>query len=268
MSKSMVRVGLLSLLFLAAAATVWAQSGIRVMSSGGIKYLATPQGKTLYYFALGVKGKPACKGPCAKFWPPFHAASISPPTGLKASDFSTVTRPDGSLQTTYDGWPLYTFAGDRKAGETKGEGFRGTWFVAAVPFYTIALGDSSRAGGTYLVNAQGKTLYYLTKDKADKSICTGGCAKFWPPFDVTKLVLPSALKSSNFTVMTRASGARQVAYKGHPLYYFSGDRARGQLGGLGFRKVWYTADPKKLKAIAADPPKGSSGGSAASGSGW
>ena len=43
----------------------------------------------------------------------------------------TLTRPDGRLQLTYAGLPLYRFAQDRKAGDVKGQGSGGTWFAVA-----------------------------------------------------------------------------------------------------------------------------------------
>jgi predicted lipoprotein with Yx(FWY)xxD motif len=47
----------------------------------------------------------------------------------------TVRRPEGTVQVTYRGRPLYAFSGDRKPGQTKGEGFKdvGTWHAVVVP---------------------------------------------------------------------------------------------------------------------------------------
>ena len=43
---------------------------------------------------------------------------------------ATVRRPDGGkLQLTYDGHPLYRYAGDRSKADANGEGVGGQWFV-------------------------------------------------------------------------------------------------------------------------------------------
>ena len=44
------------------------------------------------------------------------------PSALQASDFTVFTRPDGLQQTAYKGHPLYFFASDAAAGDTKGRG--------------------------------------------------------------------------------------------------------------------------------------------------
>ena len=55
------------------------------------------------------------------------------PTGPVA--LGTVTRPNGKVQVTYKGLPLYTFKGDTKSGTAAGQGFKdvGTWRAAVVP---------------------------------------------------------------------------------------------------------------------------------------
>lgn len=49
--------------------------------------------------------------------------------GLDASMLGTTTRKDGTVQVTYNGWPLYYFSKDMAAGDTMGEGFKSYWFV-------------------------------------------------------------------------------------------------------------------------------------------
>ncbi len=70
--------------------------------------------------------------------------------------------------------------------------------------------------GTVLANQKGMTLYTFTKDKTNKSECTGKCAAFWPPFNAPA----NANSSGNWTVITRQNGNKQWAYDGKPLYTF------------------------------------------------
>ena len=48
---------------------------------------------------------------------------------MKAEDFGTITREDGKKQTTFRGYPLYYWVGDKAAGDTKGQGMGNVWHV-------------------------------------------------------------------------------------------------------------------------------------------
>lgn len=90
--------------------------------------LAGEDGLTLYITTADASGVPTCVDACAENWPPLAApveAGDADPALL-----GTVTRPDGSEQVTYDGWPLYYFAGDSAEGDSAGEGLGGVWFIA------------------------------------------------------------------------------------------------------------------------------------------
>jgi predicted lipoprotein with Yx(FWY)xxD motif len=50
-------------------------------------------------------------------------------TGLDASDFTTITRDDGTKQIAFYGQPLYYFAADAAAGDVKGQGLNEKWYV-------------------------------------------------------------------------------------------------------------------------------------------
>jgi predicted lipoprotein with Yx(FWY)xxD motif len=70
---------------------------------------------------------------CTSIWHPLTvAAGVVPKGPVK---LGTVKRPEGTVQVTYRGRPLYTFGGDKKAGQTKGEGIHdvGTWHAATAP---------------------------------------------------------------------------------------------------------------------------------------
>jgi len=84
------------------------------------------QGRTLYRFTAEAQGVPVCTGACVGTWPPALASSAS---GLP-DHVATVRRPDGGkLQLTYDGHPLYRYAGDQSKADANGEGVGGQWYV-------------------------------------------------------------------------------------------------------------------------------------------
>ena len=84
------------------------------------------EGRTLYRFTAEAQGRPVCTGSCVKTWPP---ATVSKGSGLP-DHVATVDRPDGGgLQLTYDGHPLYRYAGDHSAGDAQGDGVGGQWYA-------------------------------------------------------------------------------------------------------------------------------------------
>ena len=105
--------------------------------------------------------------------------------------------------------------------------------------------------GTILVASNGRTLYLFEKDTGSASTCYGACAAGWPP--VTTNGAPSAsggADSSLLGVTARSDGTSQVTYAGHPLYFFSGDSAPGQVTGeelSAFGAKWYVLAPSGHK---------------------
>ncbi|MBB3102562.1 hypothetical protein [Azomonas macrocytogenes] len=88
--------------------------------------LVDSRGMTLYTFDKDSKGMSACNDDCAKNWPPLVATKNSKPSG----DWTIVERKDGSMQWAYEGMPLYTYAKDKKAGDTTGDGKGDNWHIA------------------------------------------------------------------------------------------------------------------------------------------
>lgn len=97
------------------------------------QFLADANGMALYLFVPDAQGASTCTGDCATNWPPVIVASADAlPTvgeGLDAALLGTVARDDGTLQLTYNGWPLYLFAGDTEAGQTNGQAVGDNWFL-------------------------------------------------------------------------------------------------------------------------------------------
>lgn len=94
-------------------------------------YLMNNEGMTLYYSLNDAPGNGIsnCIGDCTTDWPPFYTDLIRVPSGLSTSDFATISRTDGKLQTAYKGWPLYTYKDDKKPGETNGDKVNSIWFI-------------------------------------------------------------------------------------------------------------------------------------------
>lgn len=97
----------------------------------GRTILTTKAGRTLYSLSVETKGHFTCTGACLSTWHPLVVAQGVKPVG--PVKLGLVKRPDGRLQVAYRGLPLYSFAGDAKAGEVNGEGIKdvGTWHAAA-----------------------------------------------------------------------------------------------------------------------------------------
>ena len=111
-------------------------SGGTVKTAKSAKYgavLVAANGMTLYRYTPDSKGVSTCSGACAKFWPPLLASAGAKPTagtGASSSLLGTIKRGKGA-QVTYAGFPLYFYAGDKKAGDVAGQGVEGTWYVVS-----------------------------------------------------------------------------------------------------------------------------------------
>ena len=102
--------------------------GVADTSLGSI--LVDGKGMTLYMFTKDTQNSKAsaCTGQCLVAWPPLYGT----PTAGKGADDSKLgsfALPDGSMQATYNGWPLYYWKDDAKAGDVLGQKVGGVWFV-------------------------------------------------------------------------------------------------------------------------------------------
>jgi predicted lipoprotein with Yx(FWY)xxD motif len=82
--------------------------------------LATAAGLTVYWFAKDTAAQSKCNGSCATYWPPVIGKAVAAAGTSLPHGFGTIKRADGQLQATYDGHPLYTYAGDTAAGQVNG----------------------------------------------------------------------------------------------------------------------------------------------------
>jgi predicted lipoprotein with Yx(FWY)xxD motif len=123
---------------------------------------------------------------------------------------------------------------------------------------TIAV-SQNKAWGATLTLKNGHTLYRLTKDSKNKSVCTGTCATIWlPVLLATGQKTPVGDGVSHLGSFTRANGTHQVTYVGIPLYTFSGDKRAGQITGnvKDTWGQWWSINP----TTPTTPPKRKDGG--------
>ena len=231
------------------ASTSTIQTAQATLNGKATTILTDTQGKTLYYFALDTAAKAACTGACAQTWPPLLFTGSGAPTSSTSlpGALSTLSDANGT-QVEYGGYLLYTYSGDTAAGQTKGEGLFGKWYVATSDLasfaFRLATATVKGTAETILATPQGLTLYYLTSDTATKAACTGACAKVWPPllFTGSGTPLGDSSLSGTLSVLNDANG-NQVQYNGHLLYHYSGDTTTGQTNGEGFKGRWFVATP-------------------------
>ena len=124
-------------------------STLTARTIGGQQVLTNSAGLTVYWFVPDTSTTLKCTGSCATYWPPVKgpATAGSGVTGTLA----TITRSDGTVQATYDGHPLYTYAGDTAPGQAKGNGLNvsgGLWYEMTVSGATPAAGAGASASAT------------------------------------------------------------------------------------------------------------------------
>jgi predicted lipoprotein with Yx(FWY)xxD motif len=105
---------------------------ITVSDTSAGQTLASNGGMTLYTFDNDSNGQSACSGGCVENWPPFTLEDGEEATAGEGvtGEIGSITREDGAKQVTYDGSPLYYYAGDQAAGDANGDGVGGVWHIA------------------------------------------------------------------------------------------------------------------------------------------
>lgn len=136
----------------APAASSAASSGnaLRTAQITGVAVLTNAAGFTVYWFGPDTATASKCAGSCATFWPPVKGP-VTAGAGVTGT-LGTITRPDGSVQATYDGHPLYTYAGDTAAGQAKGNGLNasgGVWHEVTASGGAPASSPSASSRGGY-----------------------------------------------------------------------------------------------------------------------
>jgi predicted lipoprotein with Yx(FWY)xxD motif len=207
-------------------------------------FIVAANGMTLYTFKRDTFGVSNCTGNCANAWPPYTVESadgLSVAEGIPG-EVGTIERPDGTLQVTYNGMPLYFWMNDAEVGDANGHNVRTLWSVVR-PATVYAVPHPEH--GFMLVGERGFTLYTFANDAPGVSNCLDACANNWPPLTVSD---PNALITAInlpgiFGTIERPDGKLQVTYNNKPLYYWVQDMERGDTTGHLRNNVWFVALP-------------------------
>ncbi len=98
----------------------------------------------------------------------------------------------------------------------------------------LLLASAAHAAG--MVTAKnGMMLYTFDKDKGGVSSCYADCATMWPPY----LGKAQAKMAKGWTMVKRTGGKMQWAYDGKPVYFYQGDKKKGDMTGDGMGGVWH-----------------------------
>ena len=115
--------------------------------------LVDSRGRTLYLFEKDRNGVSMCNSSCLAYWPALtsqHAPVAG--KGVQQSLLGLSRARNGVRQVTYAGHPLYTFVGDKKAGQTTGEGlnnFGAEWYALGVSGQKVEANPSASSGSGY-----------------------------------------------------------------------------------------------------------------------
>jgi predicted lipoprotein with Yx(FWY)xxD motif len=226
--------------------TVWHVAFQPIATPGGIgigsawvgRVLTDERGLTLYTRDADRPGKTDCDAECLKSWRPVAAPWAANPFG----EFSISVREDGFRQWAYKGKALYRQAADATPGELHGDGIRGWHAVLLEPapplpaWATVAASDA----GELVADPKGHTVYthddvkrnglYGTNIPAE---CKGipDCVESqFVPF----LAAPDAKPTGSWSIVKRADGRMQWAYKGLKVFTNVNDQQPGDFKGIRF----------------------------------
>jgi predicted lipoprotein with Yx(FWY)xxD motif len=206
-------------------------------------FLVDASGLTLYTFSRDVPGTSNCYDRCAIAWPPLlvQAGEIPIPGFGIPGELGTTERDDGTIQVTYNGWPLYYWINDEAPGD------------ATYPEALVFLGNNEELGD-FLVDDAGMTLYRFNPDEPDKSNCYDQCADNWPPLLVEEGQIPTGNAGvvGGLGTTERDDGTIQVTYQGMPLYYWVNDEVPGDTTGQGVNDVWYVVPPYSIRVGSSE----------------
>jgi predicted lipoprotein with Yx(FWY)xxD motif len=110
--------------------------------------LTDSAGLTLYVFFEDSEGTSTCYDACADNWPPLltEGEPVAEGGAIQAL-LGTTERDDGTTQVTYDGQPLYLYAGDSQPGDANGFGQGNVWYPVTPDGAPMDVADQSETAG-------------------------------------------------------------------------------------------------------------------------
>ena len=130
--KFVIALALAAAFLVPAAAAAPAAPVTKIRAAGFGTVLARRDRQALYYWQVEKRagGKVRCVGTCAALWPPLLVRSVAGVPmhvgGIKGT-FGVIRRPNGKLQVTHNGLPVYTYVHEGP-GEVRCDNVNG-WFV-------------------------------------------------------------------------------------------------------------------------------------------
>ena len=128
-----------------------AASAISVAQTQVGKALVDANGRTLYLFAADKPDVSRLSNAGKAIWPPFTSAT--PPIATGGASAAHIGMISSSKQITYNGHPLYYYAGDHQSGQIAGQGlseFGARWYVLSAAGAAITAsapsGSASQSG--------------------------------------------------------------------------------------------------------------------------
>ncbi len=174
---------------------------------------------------------------CAQAWPPVLAAANAKPVG----EWTIFTRKDGKRQWAYDGHALYSSALDQRRGDVLGTSWGSRKSRGDAPVERKPVGPPpdvppgfavvTTALGRLLVTNKDYSVYVSDHDSPGKSNCNAQCTETWAPVLAADLSEPHG----EWSIVGRAGGERQWAFRGQPLYLYAGDQLPGYSHTLSLR---------------------------------
>jgi predicted lipoprotein with Yx(FWY)xxD motif len=107
--------------------------------------------------------------------------------------------------------------------------------LSALLLVGILVMSSAAYAATLLAAKNGMTVYVFDKDEGGTPACYDACSKQWPPY----LAKSEGKMEEGWATVKRKDGRLQSTYDSKPLYFYAGDKKKGDKTGDGIGGVWH-----------------------------